>query len=63
MLEGRKEEEEIKQWEEIEKNARFYSQEEETRAEAWNVREATKEMKDMDIDCVAQRMSNTFSRR
>jgi len=42
--------EEIKQWEEIERKARFYSQEEETMTEAWDVREATREMKDMDID-------------
>ena len=50
MLEGRKEEEERKQWEEIERNARFYPLEEETATEAWNVREATKAMKDMDIN-------------
>ncbi len=50
MLEGRKEEEERKQWEEIEKKVGFYSQEEETTTAAWDVREATKETKDMDID-------------
>ena len=62
MLEGRKEEEEKRQWEEVEKKAGFYEQEEETTAEAWDVKEATRAMKDMDIDSVAQRMSNTFSR-
>lgn len=34
MLEGRKEEEERKQWEEIEKHARFYPQEETPSMEA-----------------------------
>ena len=50
MLEGRKEEEERKKWEEIYKHARFYPQEENTSTEAWDVREATREIKDMDID-------------
>ena len=62
MLEGRKEEEERNQWEEVEKNVGFYAQEEETTTEAWDVREATRAMKDMDIDRVSQRMRNTFSR-
>ena len=48
MLEGRKEEER-KQWEEVEKKAGFYAQEEETIVEAWDVRDATRAMKDMDI--------------
>ena len=38
------------QWEEIARKARFYAQEEETIVEALDVREATREMKDMDID-------------
>ena len=50
MLEGRKEEEEKRQWEEVERKAGFYKQEEETTAEAWDVTEATKSMKNMDID-------------
>lgn len=50
MLEGRKEEEEKRQWEEIEKKAGYYEQEEETTSEAWDVKEATRAMKDMDID-------------
>ena len=50
MLEGRKEEEEKRQWEEVERKADFYEQEEETTAEAWDVIEATWAMKDMDID-------------
>ena len=37
MLEGIKEEEERKQWEEIEKHARFYPQEETPSTEAWDV--------------------------
>ena len=50
MLEGRKEEEEKRQWEEVEKKAAFYKQEEETATDAWDVREATRPMKDIDID-------------
>lgn len=50
MLEGRKEEEEKRQWEEIKNKEGFYEQEEETTVEAWDVREATRAMKDMDID-------------
>ena len=50
MLEGRKEEEERKQWEEIDKNVGFYPQEETSSTEAWDIREATRYMKDMDID-------------
>jgi len=50
MLEGRKEEEEKRQWEEVENKIGFYEQEEETTTEAWDVREATRAMKDMDID-------------
>ena len=50
MLEGREEEEEKRQWEEVERKVGFYAQEEETTTEAWDVREATRAMKDMDID-------------
>ena len=50
MLEGWNEEEERKQWEEIERKGGFYAQEEETTPKAWDVREATRAMKDMDID-------------
>ena len=50
MLEGRKEEEEKRQWEEVERKSGFHAQEEETTVEAWDVREATRAMKDMDID-------------
>ena len=50
------------QREEAEKKEGFYEQEEETTVEAWDSKEATRTMKDMDIDWVAQRMSNTFSR-
>ena len=50
MLEGGKEEEEKRQWEEVERKAGFYEQEEETTIEAWDVREATRAMKNMDID-------------
>jgi len=50
MLEGRKEKEEKRQWEEVEKKVGFYEQEEEITKEARDVREATRAMKDMDID-------------
>jgi len=50
ILEGIKEEEEKRQWEEVEKKAVFYEQEYETIIEAWDVREATRAMKDMDVD-------------
>ena len=55
-------EEERNQWGEIEKHVVFYPQEEDTTTEAWNVREATKEMKVMDIDLVAHRKRKTFNR-
>jgi len=50
ILEGRNEEEERKKWEEIEKHAIFYPQENDTSTEVWSVIEATREMKDMNID-------------
>jgi len=50
MLEGRKEEEEKRQWEEVERKASFYKQEEETIVEIGDVREATRTIKEMDID-------------
>jgi len=50
LSEGRKEEEERKLWEEIEKHVGFYPQEENPSFEAWDVRQATRAMKDIDID-------------
>jgi len=50
MIEEIKEEEEKWQWEEVERKADFYEQEEETTTEAWDVGEATRAMKDMDIN-------------
>jgi len=50
MLEGRKEEEGRKKWEEIERKVGFYAHEEEPTTEAWDVMEATRAMIDMDID-------------
>ena len=50
MLEGRKEEQEKRQQEEVERKVGFYEQEEKTTAEAWDVREATRAMKYIDID-------------
>ena len=46
----KEEEEERRQWDEVEKKVGFYAQEEETTSDAWDVREATRAMKDMDID-------------
>lgn len=63
LQEGRKEEEARKQWEDIEKNVGFYAQEDTPYKEAWDVKEATRAMKDMDIDDqVAQRMRKKFTR-
>jgi len=42
--------------------ARFYDKEGETTSEAWDARQATRAIKDEEMDYVAQRMSNTFSR-
>ena len=50
MLEGRKKEEEKREREGVERKESFYKQEEETTSETWDVREATRAMKDMDID-------------
>jgi len=50
MLEGRKEEEERNQCEEIEKHAKFYPQEETPSTDTWDVREATTSIKYMGID-------------
>lgn len=50
MLEGRREEEEQEQWEEIARKVGFYDKEEETTSEAWDVREATKAINDEEMD-------------
>ena len=50
MLEGKREEEEQEKWEEIYRKAGFYNKEEETTSEAWDAREATKAIKDEDMD-------------
>ena len=50
MLEGRREEEEQEQWEEIDGKERFYDKEEETTLEAWDGREATRAIKDDEMD-------------
>ena len=50
MLEGRREEEEQEQWEEIDRKTRFYDKEEETTSEAWDAREATRAIKDEEMD-------------
>ena len=39
-----------RQWEDVERKEGFYEQEERTTTEAWDVREATRAMKDMEID-------------
>jgi len=50
MLEGRREEEEEDQWKNIDRTAGFYDQHEQTTSEAWDAREATKAIKDEEID-------------
>jgi len=50
MLEGRKEEEEQQQWEEIVRKAGLYDKEEKTTSEAWDAREATRAIKDEEMD-------------
>ena len=49
MLEGRREEEEEK-WKDIDKKTTFYGEHVKTTSEAWNVREATRAIKDEEID-------------
>ena len=50
MLEGRREEEEKEKWEEIDKKARFYDKEEQMTSKAWDAREATRVIKDEEMD-------------
>ena len=50
MLEGRREEGEKEQWKDIDRKARFYGEHEQTKSEALNAREATRAMKDQEID-------------
>jgi len=47
---GRNDEEEMKEWKQIENNAGFYPQEVTPYKVPWDVREATRAMKDMNID-------------
>ena len=50
MLEGRREEQEKEQWKDINRKVGFYVEHEQTTSEAWNAREATRAMKDQEID-------------
>ena len=50
LVEGSTEKEEHKQWEEVERKARFHASEEDTTSEAWDVRVAVKAMKDEELD-------------
>ena len=50
LLEGVKEEEEGRQWEEVERKAGFHDREEDIITEAWDVREAIKAIKDDELD-------------
>ena len=49
LLEGVKEEEH-RQWEEVERKVGFHNREENITSEAWDVREAVKEIKDDELD-------------
>lgn len=50
LLEGVKKEEEGRQWEEVERKARFNNWEEDITAEAWDVREVVIAIKDDELD-------------
>lgn len=50
LMEGVKEEEEQKQWEEVERKVGFHDREEDITSEAWDVREAVKAIKDEELD-------------
>ena len=50
LLEGVKKEEEGRQWEEVERKVGFHNREEDITAEAWDVREAVKAIKDDELD-------------
>lgn len=50
LLEGGTEEEEHKQWEEVERKVGFHDSEEDTTSEAWDVRVAIKAMEDEELD-------------
>lgn len=50
LLEVVKEEEENRQWEEVERQAGFHDWEEDITSEAWDVREAIKAIKDDELD-------------
>lgn len=49
LLEGVKEKEENRQWEEVERKAGFHDREEDIIMEAWDVREAIKVIKDEEL--------------
>jgi len=50
LLEGGIEEEEHKQWEEVERKAGFHDNAEGTTSKAWDGREAIKAIKDEELD-------------
>jgi len=50
LLEGVKVEEESKQWEEVERKVGFHDREEDVTAEAWDMMEAVKAIKDDELD-------------
>ena len=50
LMEGNIEKDEHEQWEEVERQAGFHISEEDTTAEAWDVRVAVKAMKDEELD-------------
>ena len=50
LFEVVKEEEEQKQWEEVDRKVGFHDREEDITSEAWDVREAIKAIKDEELD-------------
>lgn len=47
---GVKEEEEQKQWEEVDRKVGFHDREEDITSEAWDVRESVRTIKDEELD-------------
>ena len=50
LLEGVKEEDEQKQWEEVDRKAGFHDKEEDITSKAWDVRESVRAIKDEELD-------------
>ena len=58
MLEGKRVEEEEEQWEDIEGKVGFYGQHEQITSEAWDAREATRAIKDEEMEHLTTQSAN-----